>query len=91
MSIFTPKTSKKDIMIDIDKSISPGDKVFGWYSVLPIPVKAQLTGKPPYPEVEFKVLLNNEKYFQLQSVNGDYTILFDRSNVATWYGRFHKV
>ena len=71
-------------MIEITENIKAGDLVYAWFS----PQKEK-TKKPT--ENEYRIGFVDENRLKVESTSGDYSMIFDKEIIETWFGNIRKV
>ena len=73
-------------MITVSDNINVGDLVYVWFSPLK---ESQNKGKKPN-EVEYRLGANTKNCLKLESLDGGYSMTFNRELIETWYGNVRK-
>jgi hypothetical protein len=70
-------------MIDIADNLKTGDLVFAWFSAT-----KEKNKKPS--ENEYRIGGIEKNYLKLESISGNYSMIFGKELIETWFGNVRK-
>lgn len=71
-------------MIEITENIKAGDLVYAWFSS-----QKEKTKKPT--ENEYRIGFVDKNRLKVESTSGDYSMIFGKELIETWFGNIRKV
>ena len=71
-------------MIEVEKGLQTGDIVYAWYSY-------RMESDPKRrKESEYRLLESSDERLKLGSDDGNYSIIFNKELIKSWYGGVRK-